>query len=154
MTYTPTQLDIIRVFGRKDISNGLQIDISEHRCETCSPSEYCWNKIHHYLSLDKNLLFEVDWYEYTIQSFQEIYSYENPTMSMEILWHIPEIFPDVAMVAEKRNWSVSILAKTDDTYEVWVSGSRKLPDIIKYNPILPLIEQLEATLIELLTIFK
>ena len=57
-------------------------------------------------------------------------------------------------VAEEKNWRLSVLAKTDDTYEVWVSSAIKIPNIITYNPTLPLLEQSEETLQQLISLFE
>lgn len=140
---TEIQLATVRTFGSKELSEGclfswneytnhdlleeIEIQTFHHKTDSLlSQSEYC---------------IATDWHEYCIY---------------EILWHIPELFPDVARELSKE-WYVLELLKVDTIKSV-LKISRfdiKKDIIISYKKLIPLIDQdSQLTLIPLLSLIK
>lgn len=140
MTYTPLQIEIIKKFGRKELTEGCTI-LSQD-----TPDD---NRI---LRLIRK--FSEDW-ECFINEMWDICHYKSS--EFKILWHLPHL-EDIFRVAEEELW------------KIWVSDVNKIEWAIRgysivfirpyeswitpYSPTLPLIEQDETTLSQLLSLFK
>lgn len=134
MTYSNVQLDIIRQFGSKELSEGCLV----------STTWWIW-KI--YKNDDDHIFFVElqNWELCVIRS-------KN---SLEILWHIPELFPDVARVAKEKEMDLEcFISSFTDKYCIWFTKwPRDAIQSIPYNPTLPLIDQdSQLTLIPLLNL--
>ena len=137
MTYSKTQLEIIKAFGSKELSEGCLI----------SSHEYINNDLWEELVIKKyvtktdspkyhpNYCIATDWKEYCIYG---------------ILWHIPELFPDVARVA-KEKWYPILTDSWIIEFQLSDTEFVRIP----YESTLPLIDQDEQlTLIPLLSLIK
>lgn len=71
--------------------------------------------------------------------------------NIEILWHIPELFPDVARATE---WTDIDIWMDTYTKELIASWDSIWHNIIPYNPTLSLLDQEEEALASLLNLFK
>ena len=143
MTYSPIQLDIIRTFGSKELSEGCIVR------DLYRDSQPIWKYL-------------CDWkyfYEWNIWFIpdNEMTDWWETENIFEILWHIPELFPDVARVAKENEWAIEIRILPQESSEVtivhydYMLRQTKIP----YNPTLPLIDQDEQlTLLPLLNLFK
>lgn len=127
---TEIQLDIIRAFGSKQLSEGCLIQ----KWLIIDKAYWVWhNSIHCTLGnkFDKN--------------------------DIEILWHIPELFPDFARVADEK-WLSYYINTDSDFIKVIIAIWEKYPydeKIIPYIRTLPLIDQdSQLTLLPLLNLFK
>ena len=157
MTYSKTQLDIIRQFGSKELSEGCLV------WDFYNPNIF-WYKILEYEVFPCVVNWESEYIK--VRSFhrkRETYTYdsrqENDVKQIEyfkknILWHIPELFPDVARVAKEKVRFLEIKCP----HKCYLSISRWDIELelisIPYNPTLPLIDQEESTLVQLLNLFK
>lgn len=133
MTYTPkmfatTQLEIIRVFGCKDLSEWCLIQQWEYLMKIWCIYEGIFNMKE-------------------INSANCMQKKESDLW--EILWHIPHL-EDVYRVA-KEKW-VTIYAD-NHTNALWIY-SKTIEEAIQYDLYTPLLEQSESTLIELLQKFN
>ena len=160
MTYSKTQLDIIKAFGSKELSEGCLMEIFHtdlvHRemwwddYETSVSNCIIWK----YISWFSESIFDFYYDEniFNIKTFWECWE----TNSYEILWHIPELFPDVARELQKQ-WYVLELLKIDTIKSVlkisWYDMKKDI--LIPYKKLIPFIDQDEQlTLIPLLNLFK
>lgn len=135
--YTQTQLEAIKLFGRKDLSFGLLFKYEkwwdDEILTFCSIYDDTGNtKTISYLPFD----YEMTW--------EDEYSKD---MDIEILWHVPHL-EDLFRVAEEKGidfwmefWYTLRVSPKDWTYHE-----------IKYNPTLPLIDQ--PSLPEIINLFK
>ena len=156
MTYSKTQLDIIKAFGSKELSEGCLMEIFHtdlvHRemwwddYETSVSNCIIWK----YISWFSESIFDFYYDEniFNIKTFWECWE----TNSYEILWHIPELFPDVARVA-KEKWIIIRIWSNETIIYGFIYKSESTFRIT-YNSTLPLIEQEESTLTQLLNLFK
>lgn len=117
MTYTATQLEVIKRFWRKELS------------------DYC--------------LVKVDW-KYIFHRDKSILE-----SHYEILWHIPHLFPDVARVMRDRWWSIDYEENLNESniWELYITHFG-WNTVIPFDSIIPLLDQSESTLTQLLTLFK
>lgn len=132
MTYTPLQIEIIKKFGRKDLSFGCVI----------------YYNISPYIFLDERI-----WYYtvYCCDSVDWIFWYEEikEKEKVKILWHLP-LLEDIFRVAEEKGIYVSISPEITRVYkEFWWD-----PIEVVFIPHIPLIDQDESTLSQLLSLFK
>lgn len=138
--YSPIQLDIIRTFGSKQLNQGCLIKIENdyfHLMEKYDKwTSYRWFEI----PIGSKMLYVTD---------TEIEYNKN----IEILWHIPHLFPDVAKVAKEKWWEYELLANPD-WHELFIYGTWVKLFHIPYHPTLPLLDQSEETLTQLLNLFK
>ena len=132
MNYTETQLEAIRLFGKKDLSDWC------YTLEKNWTMWHCWN-------WEWKKCYNSKW-EWGLSSDY----WEN---MWEILWHEPHL-EDVFRVAEER-WF------TFDLINFWTKQPRLTSIIpsnenfnIPYNPTLPLLSQPEETLTQLINLFK
>lgn len=142
MTYSNVQLDIIRQFGSKELSEGCIVR------DLYRDSQPIWKYL-------------CDWkyfYEWNIWFIpdNEMTDWWETENIFEILWHIPELFPDVARVAKEKEMDLEcFISSFTDKYCIWFTKwPRDAIQSIPYNPTLPLIDQEESTLVELLNLFK
>lgn len=154
MTYSPIQLDIIRTFGSKELSEGCYINYK------FNPR---LNKEGIYLGMvrfssplvceakSKNITWLIS------LAFNEKIEDSNHWEVIEILWHIPELFPDFARVADEK-WLSYYINTDSDFIKVIIAIWEKYPydeKIIPYKKLIPLLEQDEQlTLLPLLNLFK
>lgn len=128
MTYTPIQLEVIKRFWRKELTEGCLIQQWEYLMNIWCIYEWIYN-------------------------MKEINSANCMQVQKsdigEILWHIPEIFPDVARIAEERWWLLEI-----KFWLLTIHFKDRTYTSCKYDTIKPFLEQPESVLIELLTKIK
>ena len=134
MNYTETQLEAIRLFGKKDLSDWC------YTLEKNWTMWHCWN-------WEWKKCYNSKW-EWGLSSDY----WEN---MWEILWHEPHL-EDVFRVAEDKKKRITI-----EYYTQWphliinpIEVNLKNPERIEYNPTLPLLEQSEETLTQLINLFK
>lgn len=144
--YSPIQLDIIRTFGSKELSEGCLIQESKRLLRIAYET---WIKNAPYFCID---LTEIQW---SPQCGFNPKDYENA----EILWHIPELFPDVARVAKEKDWIIKIEYNYFKREYVWITIDNTFWEddiyaLIPYNPTLSLLDQDEQTLASLLNLFN
>lgn len=149
---TEIQLDIIRTFGSKELSEGCLVNFywDSYRWEEIHTLKYLfspnWDGFY-FNNLSQDVWI---WLEYRLHIFEE----EELDDQYEILWHIPELFPDVARELSK-NWYVLELLKVDTIRSVLkISRYDMKKDIlIPYKKLIPLIDQDEQlTLLPLLNL--
>lgn len=139
--FTPIQIEIIKAFGSKQLSEGCLIQIKWEYYFTIIDIEWDVATCYHPLKCTKDKK----------RSIIDIEISKLDWNRNKILWNIPELFPDVARVAKEKwyemtvssDWWISIRTHEDDERES-----------IKFNPTLPLINQEESTLVQLLNLFK
>lgn len=135
MQYTDLQISAIKLFGRKELSFGCIFKYWDIYTRYCHP----WTSFHIVQKLN------ADTYAIWNEDFKKI----------EILWHEPHLFPDVARVAEEKWFSVWVVERK----WVWYISIGKIdnPNIVinqKFIPSKPLIEQSESTLEKLISLFE
>lgn len=130
MSYTPIQLEAIRIFGKKDLTEGCTI-----YCDT-----YEWDK---YIVIDKWNITDATSAKYGIFLKSKYWNWKC-TYPFEILWHEPHL-EDVFRVV-RNSW-----------HSIWLNDDAIEFDedfLIEYSPTLPLLEQSESTLTQLCNLFK
>lgn len=137
MTYTPTQIELIKTFWKKELSEGCKVICNDESIKTVLENSEFWFYI------------QPNWIS------DGYICYENEDIEMwisEILWHIPEIFPDVAREILNKFQKDSIISVSEwkINFCLWKWGMHEIP----YNPTLSLIDQEESTLVQLLNLFK
>lgn len=139
MTYTPTQLEVIQVFGKKELWKWLLFNYKLWNFEMLDSN----NSIH-----IPNLV-----YHHNYQLFPNVIPVVGDN-NFEILWHIPHL-ENLFQLAEEKGFAYIALepAQIRLTKYFWKDRPEWV-HVIPYNPTLPLIYQEESVLIELLTIFK
>lgn len=130
MTYTPIQLDIIQVFGRKELSKWLII-LKE--------------RISEIIAID----YEREWFYRMIDDWENTFSWSIKWA--EILWHIPHL-EDVFRVAEEKLWDDYEIRISNKS--IYFFSRSKWAFEYPYKRWTPLIEQPESVLIQLLNLFK
>ncbi len=139
MTYTPIQLEAIKIFGMKDLTEGCIIFQPEYDYTFKIPED------------EWDLMVAIrNWFRWTT-----ILEISESKVWFEILWHIPHLFPDVARELQKE-WYVLELLKVDTIKSV-LKISRfdiKKDIIISYKKLIPLLDQSEETLTQLISLFK
>lgn len=140
--YTTTQLEVIRVFGRKELSFGCIVKWIDVQKEI-QFTEYIW-KINEEMSIVS--------YKGEYSKYQEVTWIDN---NFEILWHIPHL-EDVFRVAKEKWWLVNFTTETNELLfyrkdSFWKTTEYK--NIAWYKTI-PLLEQPESVLIQILNLFK
>lgn len=152
--YTPTQLEVIRAFGSKELTEGCLIGSKQFHIyeQEIVYTPMIWGTWFH-KQWNTNLkkfrvhcpLTEEDiWFD-----FEDITNYQ-------ILWHIP-ILEDVFRLAKNKWFTIDLSSRSEHflhsmRFYYW-NKYRDYWDI-NYTPSIPLLEQTESVLIELLTIFK
>lgn len=136
--YSPIQLDIIRTFGSKELSEGCIFSYKY--------LDEVW--------IDKGIWFTEDSFPIRLENYRWItWSWKH-----KILWHIPELFPDVARVTKEKGMKVSYLGNLMINTNKVIKRTNTSIEFetfnIPYNPTLPLINQEESTLVQLLNLFK
>lgn len=134
--YTPIQLEAIKIFGRKDLTEG---------CLLQNKKSLIIYK-HSWVNLNNKNIYYFDWYEHS-------YFYQDDLIFFEILWHIPELFPDVAQSIQAK-WYNLELSKID-TIESVIKITRwdiKRPIKIPYRKLIPLLDQ--PSLPDIISLFK
>lgn len=136
MTYSPIQLDIIRTFGSKELSEGCLIMHED------------WTKWKHWWNWRWEITYSKKWRWWSSST------YDNSMW--EIIWHIPELFPCIARVAKEKGLKITILYYTEWPHIIFnpIEYNLRNPESIPYNPTLSLIDQSEDTLTQLLNLFK
>ena len=144
MTYSPIQLSAIKLFGKKDLSFGCVLELKEKED---------WDVNYFYVCKS-----DFDWdtvFAKTKEKWYEDCTLEFDRSEYEILWHEPHL-EDVFRVAEDKKKRITI-----EYYTQWphliinpIEVNLKNPERIEYNPTLPLLEQSEETLTQLINLFK
>lgn len=130
MTYTATQLEVIKTFWRKELSKWLII----------------WKeRISEIIAID----YEREWFYIMIDDWENTFSWSIKWA--EILWHIPHL-EDVFRMVEKKRWVMRTWFPDNVLY--WFFPKIEETFRITYNPTIQLLEQPESVLIELLNLFK
>lgn len=139
---TPLQIEIIKKFGRKDLSFGCVI----------------YYNISPYIFLDERI-----WYYtvYCCDSVDWIFWYEEikEKEKVKILWHLP-LLEDIFRVAKDKDFDLFQVVyhdkmwSTESQQGIFAIDNMSKSVRIPYNPTLPLIEQDESTLSQLLSLFK
>ena len=82
-------MEIIQEYMDKTLSEGCYIEVWENSCDICSPWEYCGHKRNYeYSRIQEDNTFKVDLDRYTMEDFNEIYTwYKDPTYWCKILGH-------------------------------------------------------------------
>ena len=133
--FTPTQIEIIKAFGSKELSFWCRLVIDDLI----------------YIYVGRKKLFEDIW------NWKIWDPYSNDEYD-EILWHIPELH-DLYRIAQSKNWYITvhnhrlIIDKESDKPLIMGTSYEILLDI-SYKPELQLIDQEESTLVQLLNLFK
>lgn len=139
--FTPTQIEIIKHFGSKELSEGCIVR------DLYRDSQPIWKYL-----CDWKYLYEWNIWFIPDNEMTDWWEIEN---IFEILWHIPELFPDFARVAEEK-WLSYYISTDSDFIKVIIAIWEKYPydeKIIPYIRTLPLIDQDEQlTLIPLLNL--
>lgn len=137
MTYTETQLEAIRLFGKKDLTK--------------------WNIC---LMNNKNKLFPdaedtlltffwfVDWEYFFID--EHLNQYSRYTENFEILWHIPHL-EDLFRVADEK-WKIMEVRNTLYSRIELFTKDNPFPLCVPYNPTIPLLDQ--PNLAEIISLFR
>lgn len=173
MQYTDTQISAIKLFGRKDLTEGCKIISShtENPIVTKSAPRYAiedkswdiipWDRI---ITLDDEFYLIGEWYYFDKKeeykkwkALRAPWNYECEPVyikNFEILWHIPHLFPDVARVCREKGWALQAFL----WYWNWVSDHILIMvwttwnASISYDPTLPLLDQ--PSLPEIINLFK
>ena len=82
--YTPIQLEAIKIFGRKDLTEG---------CLLQNKKSLIIYK-HSWVNLNNKNIYYFDWYEHS-------YFYQDDLIFFEILWHIPHFERIIEVLYEK-----------------------------------------------------
>lgn len=132
--YTPTQLEAIKLFGRKDLTEGcisIEKDWTLWKCDISK-----------------------EWRTINLPEWQR--NVTSSKMEWEILWHIPQLSPDLFRVFWNR-WDI-IEVKYWFTNN-WIIEEDKLiiitdfcKNVIPYNPTIPLLDQ--PSLPDIISLFK
>jgi len=143
---TPIQLDIIKAFGSKELSEGCIL-----------------NNFWEIIKLKKDYkIIQNNESEKDILIFGKNDDELSLNHNTEILWHIPELFPDVARVTKEKGIQIwikylepSFFVTDAQTCVItvwdWIDSYWEIP----YNPTLSFIDQDEQlTLIPLLSLIK
>lgn len=130
--YTPIQLSAIKLFGRKDLTEGCVI--LEEEMQRHFTVAWVWE-----VKMYWNPIWVMDW---GIPKWPYKWNFE-------ILWHIPHL-EDLFRVAEEKGWSYYELFS--DRIEFWKAVKRWWHRKIPYNPTIPLIDQ--PSLTEIINLFK
>lgn len=143
--YTPTQLEAIKIFGRKDLTDwciitGLCLDsyweLKERRL--CRKT-YAW----YYLVASHKWNFH-----------DNCWSVHKPS-SIEILWHEPHLEDVFRVAKEKKFHYIDITHLSDWTHELCFAWTGETDDeCIPYNPTITLLEQSESTLQQIISLFE
>lgn len=129
MTYSPIQLEAIKIFGRKDLTE--------------------WCLVNHWFSYNP----EIDWEKqiwkiktYDWRRWAMLFDWFNVD-DFEILWHEPHL-EDVFRVAKEKWYFVKL--QSDEIYFYTYQHDESF----KFISSLPLLEQSEDTLTQLINLFK
>ena len=129
---TPIQLDIIRAFGSKELSEG------------CLTLDKEWTMYKCLIRREWRMIHSNEWGWWSWSSYSDY--------MWEVLGKVPELFPDVARVARETNKSlrVEMNEMTEKSYiQIWTGDVHRIP----YHPTYKLIDQDEQlTLIPLLNL--
>ena len=130
---TPLQIEIIKKFGRKELTEGCIFSHSSGRYMT----------------------YICDWWRTDVIYFLDrnrVETYEYPSIYFEILWHLPHL-EDIFRVAEESGLSYTLFGgRIISSIQFHINDDKDI--IMAYEPSLPLIEQDESTLSQLLSLFK
>lgn len=123
LMYTPIQLEAIKLFGRKDLTEGCVSIEKDWTLWKCDVRE--------------------EWRTINLPEWQR--NVTSSEIEWEILWSEPHLFPDVAKKLREKGYNLEVLQW--DTLTSIIRISRwdiKKPQIIEYKPCLPLLEQPQA----------
>lgn len=143
MNYSPIQLEAIKIFGRKELTEGCLI----------RKEKWKWFKIANISDIkypDWKICYkQAKWYWVHWKFYQPKFKTE---LDFEILWHEPHL-EDVFRVAYEKWYWYNI---SDWHYPVFynIEKQRNFPDIKWYNQTIRLLEQSEETLTQLINLFK
>jgi len=132
--YTPTQIELIKLFWKKDLTFGC--------------FAYAYRDWYNSKQLYKNVWGN----KYVLADIWDFDFISKDEWDVEILWHIPHL-EDVFRVAIEKWFHVSLALQSRWEYFLSIYGS-DTQNFYLYNPTLPLIDQPEETLTQLLTLFK
>lgn len=144
--YTPTQMEAIKIFWKKELTDG------------CIITGLCLDK---YWELkDRRLCIKTYAGYYLVQSkkwnFHDNCWIVWKPSSIEILWHIPTL-EDVFRYIEEKNLVLNITKRDwEELYSIHIYGRQWVHNwfFCYINPTIPVIEQPEETLKELISLFK
>lgn len=145
MRYTETDLQLIRIFGKKELSDwciitGLCLDIYwEVKERKLCRKTYAW----YYLVASKK------W------NFHDNCSMVDKPSSIEILWHLPTL-ENIFQKAEEKWWKITIEWYTEWPYLILnpIEVNLRNPERIPYNPTISPLDQEETTKEALINLFK
>lgn len=158
--YTPIQLEAIKLFGRKDLTEGCRI-VRKNYWEIDWKKRF-WPRYGHIwvVSSKQDLwwalgVFWEDTGTYSCTEFSHCIlnqKLENGENEYEILWHIPHL-EDVFRLADEKEWYIEIIW-TELLFwnELWIQKDSMRLEL--YAPALPLLEQSEETLTQLIDLFQ
>lgn len=136
MTYSPIQLDIIRTFGSKELSKWLLFH----------PNSDDFQCIYEYVDEDNHI--NTSYKNDIVTIFESDYDLCWWKI-WTVLWHIPELFPCIARVAKEKGYPI-----LTNSWIIKFQLSNTEFVRIPYESTLPLINQSEETLTQLLNLFK
>ena len=116
--YTPTQLEAIKLFGRKDLTEGcisIEKDWTLWKCDV-----------------------REEWRTINLPEWQR--NVTSSEIEWEILWSEPHLFPDVAKKLREEGWELE-LGSIGWEYHILVHERGIQEAIIYFNPYIPLLEQ-------------
>lgn len=138
---TEIQLDIIKAFGSKELSEGCIVR------DLYRDSQPIWKYL-----CDWKYLYEWNIWFIPDNEMTDWWETEN---IFEILWHIPELFPCIARVAKEKGWFMEVDTQFSEITFYVVNKYKENETIafFKYDFSLPLIDQdSQLTLIPLLSL--
>ena len=136
---TPLQIETIKKFGRKELMAGCIFKYWDYYSFYCHP----WTSFHIVQKLN------ADTYAIWNEDFRKI----------EILWHLPHL-EDIFRVAKDKDFDLFQVVyhdkmwSTESQQGIFVIDNMGKSVRITYNSTLPLIEQDESILSQLLSLFK
>lgn len=155
--YTPTQLEIIKIFWKKDFTewclvwefdnqNAFGYKIISYEKFDC-PVEWDSEFIRLISFHRKKELYQYDSREWNSNKIIKFLKYN-------VLWHIPTL-EDIFIVAHDREYYCEIVQSRNE-YDVYylIIHTKWEEESIEYNPTIPVLEQSEYTLKQLISLFK
>lgn len=152
--YSPLQIEIIKAFGSKQLSEGCLIETNSGKIfkflymEAEEPIKWIYNRAYY---IWQDLEHKKDYNGANIMKYASI--------DLKILWHIPHL-NDLYRVAESKDWIIKVEYNYLKREYVWITIDNTFWEddiyaLIPYNPTLDLIDQdPELTLLPLLNLFK
>lgn len=133
---TDLQIDFIREFGDKELNQWCILQIY-------------WNTDLWFIQEKYSEESKYRWFEIWFHTLQQnVYLTDTEILArkdIEILWHEPHLFPDVAKKLKEKGYNLEVLKVDALTSVIRISRwDIKKPQFIEYKPCLPLLEQPSA----------